>query len=304
MFVLNPNEYLLPAYGISPFSSHDLTKNCEMVADHTIDLYFQDRFNSNNYAYFYNGSAAINKSLSHYNLNKEDVITILTTSENFYISSCVTKEIEKFCQWSREITTKTKILFVNHEFGYPYEKLGDLKEMGYPIIEDCAHTFFSEDKNSSIGTIGDFVIYSFPKMFPIQIGGLLRSNLNMELDKNGTLESERLNYLKNVISYYIHNEKKIIKKRLDNYHYLAEKFIEMGCIPYFELSKGVVPGVFLFKIGKRNIDLTHFKAFMNNHGIQSSVFYGKHAYFIPVHQNLTKGDLDYFVFVVEQYLCK
>ena len=72
MFVLNPNEYLLPAYGFSPFSSNDLTKNCEMARDYKIDTYFQDRFKSKNFAYYYNGSEAINKALRHYNLNEEE----------------------------------------------------------------------------------------------------------------------------------------------------------------------------------------------------------------------------------------
>ena len=244
MFIINPNEYLLPHYGISPFSSADVSKNKKLSLNDTIDLYFQNRFKSNNFSYFYNGSQAIYKSLGYYNLKKEDIVTILTTSQNFYISSCVTKEIEKFCEWSREITTQTKVIFVNHEFGYPYENLMDLKKYKLPIIEDCAHSFFSEDESHTIGTVGDFVIYSFPKMFPIQIGGLLFSNLNEELDKFGILDNKRLRYLKNVISQYIPKEKEIIKKRLTNYHYLSEKFKKIGCSPFFELKKGVIPEYF------------------------------------------------------------
>ncbi len=48
-------------------------------------------------------------------LPPDDVVTILTTSGNFYISSCVTAEIEKFCKWDREITDQTKVIFVNHK---------------------------------------------------------------------------------------------------------------------------------------------------------------------------------------------
>ena len=41
---------------------------------------------------------------------------------------------------------------------------------------------------------------------------------------------------------------------------------------------------------------------MNNHGIQSSVFYGEQAYFIPCHQHLSTDDLDYFIAVIKSFI--
>jgi hypothetical protein len=40
------------------------------------------------------------------------------------------------------------------------------------------------------------------------------------------------------------------------------------------------------------------------HGIQSSIFYGEDAFFIPVHQALTAFDLDYFYESYESFLQK
>ena len=120
MFVIKPDPYLLPSYRISPFRTSDIVDNNQLPNDNYIDAYFEQRFLGNSFAYFYNGREAINRALSHYQLKKDDVVTIFTTSDNFYISSCVTSEIEKFCKWSREITEKTQIIFVNHEFGFPY----------------------------------------------------------------------------------------------------------------------------------------------------------------------------------------
>ena len=58
-----------------------------------------------------------------------------------------------------------------------------------PIIEDCAGSFFSKDKKDTIGKIGDFVIYSFPKMFPLQIGGLLLSNQKGSIEKQDQMDN-------------------------------------------------------------------------------------------------------------------
>ena len=50
------------------------------------------------------------------------------------------------------------------------------------------------------------------------------------------------------------------------------------------------------------VDLNTMKEYINNHGIESSVFYGKKSYFVPSHQNLEKGDIEYIFTVVKSFL--
>ena len=88
--------------------------------------------------------------------------------------------LKSYADGHGKFVPETKVIFVNHEFGYPYHDLIRLKDYKLPIIEDCAGSFFSSDKDGSIGEVGDFVIYSFPKMFPLQVGGLLVSKHNIE----------------------------------------------------------------------------------------------------------------------------
>ena len=240
--------------------------------------------------------------MSYYGLQKDDVVTIFTTSGNSYISNCVTNEIEKFCNWSMVIEPKTKILFVNHEFGYPYENLMELKKYNLPVIEDCAHSFFSIDKKNSIGNMGDFVIYSFPKMFPLQIGGLVVSKIPFALEKAKKVTRDELAYIKNVLSKNIRNKDKIIQDRILNYKFLQERFSSLGLSERFQLSEGVVPGVFMFRADEMKISLPELKNYYYAHGIQCSVFYGENAFFIPVHQALNDRDLDYFYEVIISFL--
>ena len=139
MIVTVPDKYLLPAYRLSPFSTSDISKNnrLEETDDHWLcDDYFTNRFRGRQFVYTQNGRVALNRALNYYRLEQDDVVTIYTTTGNKYISNCVTSEIEKFCQWSRQIEPKTKVVLVNHEFGFPYKGIEELKAMGYPIIEE------------------------------------------------------------------------------------------------------------------------------------------------------------------------
>jgi hypothetical protein len=302
MYIIKPDPYLLPSYRISPFSTKDVSNNNNFPKSNIIDEYFDERFGARKYHYCTNGREALNIALSHYSLDSEDVVSILTTSGNFYISSCVTKEIEKFCKWSRKIEGSTKVILINHEFGYPYEDLEKIKKYGIPIIEDCAHSFFSVDKKNTIGQIGDFIIYSFPKIFPIQIGGLLVTNNSIRLSETRMLEQQTLRYVKNVLSHYILGINKFVNDRIVIYKLLVSAFENLGFSARFELIEGIVPGVFMFRVNDTEIDLAEMKKYFYDHGIQCSVFYGENSFFIPCHQNLNEGDIEYFTNVLKSYL--
>ena len=298
MFVVNPDPFLLPTYRISPFRTEDIAHNALLPADDFASAYFDNRFGKEKWTYTFNGREAIRLAIEHYNLQPDDFITICTTSENFYISSCVTKEIETFCSWNREITPQTKIIFVNHEFGYPYPDMDKLIATGLPIIEDCCTTFFSQDATGKVGQYGDFSVYSFPKFFPIQIGGLLVSNTNHTLKKSRDLNRKQISYIHNALSHFLKVEDEILNKRKKNYNYAINQLSQLGFTTRFSIQQNVVPSALL--INNHNIvkDLNGLKLFLYNHGIQSSIFYGEDAFFIPIHQNLAPIDLDYFIYLI------
>jgi|WetSurMetagenome_2_1015567.scaffolds.fasta_scaffold251581_2 hypothetical protein len=304
MFVLHPDRFLLPSYRISPFTTSDIAFNNRLPDDDYISKYFDKRFRNKEFWYTNNGREAINVALSYYNLKQNDIVTVLTTTENFYISNCVTSEIEKFCKWSRKIEDGTKIILVNHEFGFPFRGLPEIKETGIPIIEDCAHSFFSNDPDCTIGNIGDFVIYSFPKMFPVQIGGLLLSNLQTRSAIKSHVVNIDLRYLRNVLSYHINREEYIITKRISNYNFLKKLFESQGMTERFQLYPGTVPGVFMFRINNQSINLPGLKNYYYAHGVQCSVFYGEESFFIPVHQALNEHDMLYFYEVINSFIQK
>lgn len=305
MIVTNPDPYLLPAYRLSPFNTSDISNNARLKNDGTaIDNYFSKRFISRKYIYTQNGRAALNIALKYYKLDSSDVVTIYTTTGNQYISSCVTSEIEKYCKWSWKIEANTKVILANHEFGYPYQELLELKELGYPIIEDCAYAFMSENEKQNIGKVGDFTVYSFPKFFPLQVGGLLTYNENISLDDDSfKSDGEILDYTKRVLSNYIDEIDLFTQQRIANYKWLRNELSVIGCRERLPLGKGVIPGVYLFTVPIK-IDLTVMKDFLWNWGIQCSVFYGEQTFFIPVHQRLQEDDLTYITEMIKDFLRK
>ena len=74
----------------------DETRDIDLTDLQRASDYFDERFGIENWKFTTNGRHAIEEALKNYNLSSSDIITILTTSQNFYISSCVTKTIEKF----------------------------------------------------------------------------------------------------------------------------------------------------------------------------------------------------------------
>jgi hypothetical protein len=299
MFVINPDPYSLPCYRIGPFQTRDLSINHNLQDSEVLNEYLNDRFGGKEVLFTVNGREAINLALDHFNLKKNDVVTILTTSGNLYISGCVTKEIEKFCKWSRRIVPETKIIFVNHEFGYIYPDMEYLISLGFPIVEDCCTTFFSQNQEMKVGTYGDFAIYSFPKFFPIQIGGMLVNNNNLPLVKDSIINSETKSYIKRVLGNYLGSINELLDKRNSIFNYGIDLYKSIGLTERFNSEKFTVPSVMLLNNNSIIKDLPLMKTILWAHGIQSSVFYGEDAFFIPSHQNLDKNDLFYFFEVLK-----
>ncbi|WP_276965376.1 DegT/DnrJ/EryC1/StrS family aminotransferase [Chryseobacterium sp.] len=298
--IINPENFRQPSFFISPFRTSDLGKNDSIIKDeYPSDEELLKKFHSffgETHEYFLSGKEAINKALSLYNLESDDEVLIITTTSNSYISSCVTKEIEKFCQWSREKTNKTKLIFVIHEFGKVYPDMERIKSYNIPIIEDCAMSMLSNNSQHQIGQYGDFTIYSIPKFFPVQFGGILRINNNYKLETQKPYQ----NYLQKICLYYLKDIENIIIQRRANNQYLISKLEKIGFKSFFDYNEHETPSVCMFE--NNGCDLSELKIFLQQNGIECSIFYGKDVFFIPVHQNLGTFEMDYIVNLIEYFV--
>ncbi|MBP4050847.1 DegT/DnrJ/EryC1/StrS aminotransferase family protein, partial [Chromobacterium violaceum] len=161
-------------YTISPFQksiakeySHIYeSSSCSQVQDYIANFY-NDKF----FSLTGSGREALEIVLQQLGLTDADEVWIETTTNNFYVSSCVTHTIEKFCRWSRSFSKKTKAILLIHEFGFPIEEIKHYLDYQLPIIEDCAFSFLSQNSEGDVGFHSDFLIASFPKFLPVPWGG-------------------------------------------------------------------------------------------------------------------------------------
>lgn len=281
--VVDAGSELIPAIRIHPFNNRFL--QTDKVETRNAKKYLSSRFGS--YKILPKGRDALFAALNSYNLVKDDLVTILTTSESFYISGCVTREVDKICKWNREVTEKTKVIIFNHEFGFPCRRMEAISKYGLPIIEDCAHTFYDDD--NAIGKYSDFVVYSLPKAFPMQMGGILRTNKKIEIESDNSVEE----YVLLNLSKHVDKIDEYKDIRRFNFAYLCKELSKIGISPYFEDDKAI-PGTFLFKWFD-NIDYPGLKSFMYENGVECSVFYGQSAFFLPCHQLITISEMNYMI---------
>jgi hypothetical protein len=300
--VINPENFRIPSYTISPFSTKKLenlkniiSENISNIIDNNLSKHF------GNYEITMSGKEAIFKALSFYKLQENDEVYIVTTSGNLYVSSCVTNEIEKQCKWSRTLGEKTKIIFVIHEFGNIYDNIETLAKLNIPIIEDFAMSMFSEKTTLIEKKYSDFSIYSLPKFFPVQFGGILKYNKS-ELTKEISLDNSKpfQKDLKKIISYYLERKKNIIARRKKNYNYFVELFKTVHINCRLNLRDYETPSVFMFN--SEIIDLDGLKVYLQKNGIECSKFYGENSFFLPVHQELSEFDIEYIFHLIKYFI--
>jgi len=95
-----------------------------------------------------------------------------------------------------KITSKTKLIIIQHTFGRPAEMekiLGLAKKWGIYVLEDCAHSLGAKYQDRLLGTFGDAAILSFgrEKVVSCLTGGALVVN-NPKLEKEISLFISKL----------------------------------------------------------------------------------------------------------------
>lgn len=71
---------------------------------------------------------------------------------------------------------RTRAVLVYHQYGFPQNMdvvLDESRHRGLVIIEDCAHALWSFYHQRRLGTFGEFSLFSFPKFFPLLMGGAI-----------------------------------------------------------------------------------------------------------------------------------
>ncbi|MEL6821490.1 MAG: DegT/DnrJ/EryC1/StrS family aminotransferase [Calditrichota bacterium] len=230
--------YLLPASQMVEDTDFDTFKKREQ------DL---NLLSDRKHACFVNAKTGIRYLMEKYNLQRNDEVWITTTSDSPFVSSCVTCTVFNHCKVSRVFTEKTRMIWVIHEFGFPHPELQKIitvgKEKGIPVVEDSAHALQSVGEGGTLGFSADYGLFSLPKIFPVNSGGLLigdnGSDKNTFYDPhvNSLVNESLLKWLPFVSSF--------AEQRQRNYTFLKEQFSDYPEV--YDFTSSLSPFVFGFK---------------------------------------------------------
>jgi len=284
--VIHGDPYYSPKIGISPF---DLKSQRIFDGPNQAGRkVFQTVFGGVEWNFTESGKSAIEMALLSMNLTREDEVWIQTSSGNLYVSRCVTEKIGQFCEWSMEFSDNTRLLYFIHDFGIDGSaRLAELRLEGLPVIEDAAYGLLTAVESNWDLERSDYILFSFPKVFEMQFGGLLCGSV-----KSNFNDSELLDIVEKNACHWILQKDEIFSRRRLNFDLIKEEFVNQGFHNSYELNQCENPGVFMFEVGQK-LPLDSLKLFFNLHGCESSVFYGRNSFFLPTHQNLDIQTINY-----------
>lgn len=195
------------------------------------------------YAFSFNsGRSSLFAILKSLNLKEKDEILIQSFTCNAVANPIIWNKLKpiyvdsnkddfniNIFDLEKKITSKSKIVIVQHTFGLPADLdsiIKICKENNLILIEDCAHCLGAKYKNKLVGTFGDFAFFSFSrdKVISSVYGGMVIIN-SSEYGEN-------------------------LKKIRDQFPFPSYYFIFQQLIHPILLNFIVLPTYNLFKIGK------------------------------------------------------
>jgi len=293
--VLFPDEFCRPSFQMGPYDNAAMARNSEIAraAEGPPAIDWPGYFGpGRHFTLTLNGREALAFAVADLGLRRDDEILIVTTTEGPYVSSCVTDTISRYCRWSRQRSGRTRAVVLIHEFGFPARLPPDLAGAGLPIIEDCAYARGSQNREGTVAAIGDYVVWSFSKAFPMPYGGLLKSPGPVAL--RSALSPPASRQLPVLISHYLRELPAACRRRREFFEQYRERFAAVGLHPLFEPGVAAVPHGFIVGLPEQHVAET-IKPLLHAAGVISSVFYGGGGYFLPNHQSLSGAAIDYIV---------
>ena len=242
-----------------------------------------------------NGRGALALALEALAIGPADEVVIHTTSGGPYISRCVTETIERYGSWARNLSARTKAIVLIHEFGFPAKLPDEFVQSELPVINDCAYALgVANAVQATRKDIRDYTIFSFSKAFPVPYGGALVGKAGSGV--RSTLSPEKSQLLLGLLlERYLPSLAEAHRKRKQVWAWYQAAFSKHDISPRLlsDLADAV-PHAFLANIDDE-ASLIPVREEMNRQFIESSVYFGRRAYFFPCHQSMGFHSVSYVV---------
>jgi len=293
--VLFPDEFNRPSFLMGPYDNAAMVRNFALAraTGPAPEIDWAAYFGTGEfYTLTRNGREAIALALEDLDLAHDDEVLLATTSGGPYVSRCVTDGISRFCRWSWRRSECTRAIFLIHEFGFPARLPDDLLASGLPVIEDCAYALGSQNEAGTVGSLGEYVVYSFSKALPMPYGGLLKSRRPPVRSSQMSTPAQR--ELPRLIAHYLPGLAAACHRRREVFQQYRTLFAAEGLMPRFEPGPATAPYSFVVAWADQK-KAEAMKPRINAAGITSSVFYGNGGYYLPNHQSLSDAAIEYIV---------
>jgi len=212
-----------------------------------------------------------------------------TTSKSEYLSGCIPQVLGRV---SRSMPEQSEVAIFVSDFGFKTDRPMEQ----FQIYDDA----WSLDLNFAevfLERAGRAYISSLPKVFGLPFGGLamLSEDIEVESDLSKSQEATLRMLLKDKIPQL----EEIRSRRRANLTYLEKKIRPWEL--QFNLKSTDMPGAAVVK-PNFSFNEKDFRRRVNAHGVRSTSFFGNQAVLIPVHQGLSRLDLDYLLDVTRHCL--
>ena len=254
------------------------------------EQFLVDHFRQKSCVITESGRQAISLLLEHLQPRRPEEVCVLTTFDFPNVSSCVTCTIFNVCKPSRVVSDVTRAVFVIHEFGVVHPEIMRWRELcdqrGVPLIEDCAHTMDSARDGIRAGTVGDYVICSFPKVFPMAYGGAL-------VCSSGILPTPRspevaVEGVRSEVGPHLARLTDYSQQRRRVFRAIQRRLRPLGLDPFIDLDDSISPWFFPVRTPR----FSRYLQLARQVGVDCARWPGTDIVVLPCHQFLTDEDIE------------
>jgi hypothetical protein len=215
-------------------------------------------------------------------------VSINTTTESNYLTGCFNNLFDNGFERSKGNSPKWDIFAA--DFGFTNSKISNAS-----IIYDDAWSFSIDVANNFLKNGGLYYVSSIPKIIGLPQGAIVLTK-DLKLQNDSSLSEDELKKLQNYFSWFLVNYDDFAIKRRENYEIL----MQLLGFEFFDFMKDfqtTYPGAGVFGTN-RKFDEVKFKQLLNKKGIRGTSFFGNNAVILPIHQYLTRNDLEYIAEIV------
>jgi hypothetical protein len=215
-------------------------------------------------------------------------VSINTTTESNYLTGCFNNLFDNGFERSKGSSPKWDIFA--SDFGFTNSKISNAS-----IIYDDAWSFNIEVASDFLQNGGLYYVSSIPKIIGLPHGAVVLTK-DLKFQNDSSLSENELQKLECYFSWFLVNYDDLAIRRRENYEILLRLLGD----EFFDFMKDfqtAYPGAGVFG-ANRKFDELKFKQLLNKKGIRGTSFFGNNAVILPIHQHLTRNDLEYIAEIV------